>query len=119
MELYEFKILQWQPCARNHGITVARACVCARAAEVSAPVPARCEHRFVRTEAVKGTIFHIECNNTYTLAILHDEIKCKKFDKKVGVVAQGLTIESMQQRMASAVRCSSTAVGLSAFAILE
>ena len=93
--------------------------MCARAAEVSAPVPARCKHRFVRTEAVKGAVFHVESNHADTLAILHDEIECKIFDEKVGVVTQRLAIKSVQQCVTSAVRCSSAAVRLSTFAVLE
>jgi hypothetical protein len=95
MELHEFKVLQWQACACNHSITVARACVRARAAKVSPSVPASCKHRFVRTEAVEGTIFHVEGNYTDTLAILHDKVERKEFDEKVRIVTQGLAIEGM------------------------
>lgn len=73
----------------------------------------------MRTEAVKGTIFHVECNYADTLTVLHDEIQCKIFDEKVGVVTQRLTIEGVQQCVASAISGSSAAVGLSTFAILE
>lgn len=96
MELHEFEILQRQPCARNHSITVARACVRARAAEISTPIPARCEHCFVRTEAVEGTIFHIECDDADTLAVLHYKVEREEFDEKVGIVTQGLAVEGVQ-----------------------
>jgi hypothetical protein len=67
----------------------------ARAAKVSPSVPASCKHCFVRTEAVEGTIFHIEGNYTDTLAILHYKVERKEFDEKVRIVTQGLAIEGM------------------------
>ena len=67
----------------------------ARATKVSPSVPASCKHRFVRTEAVEGTIFHVESNYTDTLAILHYKVERKEFDEKVRIVTQGLAIESM------------------------
>jgi len=67
----------------------------ARAAKVSPSVPASCKHCFVRTEAVEGSIFHIESNHTDTLAILHYKVERKEFDEKVRIVAQGLAIEGM------------------------
>jgi hypothetical protein len=95
MELHEFEVLQRQACACNHSITIARACVRARAAKVSPSVPASCKHCFVRTEAVEGTIFHVEGNYTDTLAILHYKVERKEFDEKVRVVTQGLAIKRM------------------------
>ena len=95
MELDEFKVLQRQACPCNHSITIARACVRARAAEVSSSVPASCKHCFVRTETVEGTIFHVEGNYTDTLTILHYKVERKEFDEKVRIVTQGLAIEGM------------------------
>jgi hypothetical protein len=42
----------------------------------------------VGTEAMKGTVFHAESNYTDTLAILHDQVKGKIFNEKIGVVSQ-------------------------------
>jgi len=96
MELHEFKILQWQPCTRNHSITIARARVGARATKVRPSIPASCEYRLVRAEAVEGTIFHVERNNADAFAILHYEVERKVFDEKVGIVTQRLAIEGVQ-----------------------
>jgi hypothetical protein len=49
----------------------------------------------VRTEAVEGTILHVEGNNTDTLAILHYKVERKIFDEKVRIVTQRLTVEGM------------------------
>lgn len=96
MELHELKILQWQACTGNHSITIARACVRARATEIRPPITASCEYRLVRTESVQSTIFHVEGNYADTLAILHYEIERKVFDEKVGIVTQRLAIEGVQ-----------------------
>lgn len=119
MELHKLKILQRQSCTRNHSIAVTGARVRTRATKVRPSIPASCEHCFVRTEAMKGTIFHVKCNDTDALAILHDKIKRKVFDEKVGIVTQGLAVEGVKQRMTSTVSRSSTAIGLSALPVLE
>lgn len=66
-----------------------------RATEVCPSIPASCEYCLVRTEAVQGTIFHVERNNADTLAVLHYEIERKEFDEKVGIVTQRLAVESV------------------------
>jgi hypothetical protein len=95
MELHKFKILQRQPCTRDHSIPVARACVRARAAKVSPSITASCEHCSVRAEAVEGAILHVEGNNTDTLAILHYKVERKVFDEEVRIVTQRLTVEGV------------------------
>jgi hypothetical protein len=95
MELHELKILQWQACAGNHSITIARARMRAGATEVRPPITTSCEYCLVRTESVESTIFHVERNYADTLAVLHYEIERKVFDEKVGIVAQGLAIEGV------------------------
>ncbi len=119
MKLHEFKILQRQPCTRNHSITIARARVRARAAKVSPSISASGKDGFVCTEAVEGTIFHVEGNNTDALAILHYKVERKVFDEKVRIVTQGLAIEGMQQCMTSTVSRSGAAVSLSTLSVLQ
>jgi hypothetical protein len=73
----------------------------------------------VGTETVKGTIFHVEGNHTNTLTILHDQVKCEIFNEKVGVVSQRLTIQTVENRMASSIGGSCTTVCLTSFAVFE
>ena len=70
------------------------------------------------SEAVEGTIFHIECNDTDTLAVLHDQVEGKVFDEEVGVMAERLAVEGMEQGVTSTVGGGCTAVCLTTFTIL-
>ena len=118
MELNEFRILQRKTRTGNHSVTVTRAGVCTRTAKVSSSITTSSQDGLVGPEAVEGTIFHVECNDTNTLAILHDQVESKVFDEEVGVMAERLAIEGVEQGMTGTVSGSRTAVCLTAFAIL-
>ena len=119
MELDEFQILQRKTCTRNHGITVSRTCVCARAAKVSTSITTGSQDGLVSPEAMEGTIFHVECDDTDTFAILHDQVESKVFDEEVGVMTERLAIQRVEQGVAGAVGGSCTAVCLTTFAIIQ
>jgi hypothetical protein len=50
----------------------------------------------VGPKAVEGTVFHVECDDTDTLAVLHDQVEGKVFDEEVGVMSERLAIEGMK-----------------------
>lgn len=96
MELNEFQILQRKTCTGNHSIAVTRAGVCTRAAKVSSSISTGSQDGLVGPEAVEGTVFHVECNDTDTFAVLHDQVEGKVFDEEVGVMSERLAIEGME-----------------------
>ena len=119
MELDELQILQRKTSTSNHSVTVTRASVCTRAAEVGTSVTTSCQNGLVGTEAVEGTVLHVQSNDTDTLAVLHDEIKREVFDEEVGVMAERLAVESVEERVTGTVRRRGAAVCLAALAELE
>lgn len=119
MELHKLKILQRQTGPYNHSIAISRACVGTRTAEIRASVAAGRQYGFVRSEPMERAILHVERHNAHTFAVLHDEVKRKILDEEVGVVAEGLAVECVQEGVACAVGSRRAAVGLTALAVFE
>ena len=70
-------------------------------------------------ETVEGAVFHVESNDTNTLAILHNKIECEVFNEEVCVVAKRLAVKRVEERMASTVSRSSASVRLATLAELQ
>jgi hypothetical protein len=64
-------------------------------------------------------ILHVQCDDAYTLPIVHDEVEGEVLDEEVGVVAEGLAVEGVEEGMACAVGGGGAAVGLATFAVFE
>ena len=118
MELNEFKILQRKAGTRDHRVTVTGASMCTGAAEVRSSVPTRRENGLVRAEAVEGAVLEVEGDHTHTLAVLHDEIERKILDEEVGVVAEGLAVEGMEEGVTGTVGGGGATVRLTTLAVL-
>ena len=88
VELHELKILQGETSTGDQGIAVTRASMRARAREVRATVATGREHSLMRAEAVKGTVLHVERDDTHALAVLHNQVEGKVLDEEVGVVTK-------------------------------
>jgi hypothetical protein len=73
----------------------------------------------VSPEAMERTIFHVERNDTNTLAILHDQVQGKVFNEEVCVVSERLAIKGVEESMAGTVSSCSATVCLTALAILQ
>ena len=112
MELNELEVLQRETSTGNHGVTVARACMRASAAEVGTSVTTSGQDGLVSTEAVQSTVLHVQCDDTDTLAVLHDEVEGEVFDKEVGVVSERLAIEGVQKSVSGTVSGGSATVSL-------
>jgi hypothetical protein len=119
VELNKLQILQRKASTSNHCIAIARTSVGTRAAEVRSTVTPRCEDRFVSPEAVECTVFHAERNDSSTLTILHDQIQHKVFNEEFCVVSKRLAVKSVEEGMTGAISGRSTAVCLTAFAIIQ
>lgn len=48
---------------------------------------------------MNGSIFEVQGDHATALAIFHDEVHCEIFDEVIAVVAQGLTVERMEERV--------------------
>ena len=70
-------------------------------------------------KTMQRAILHVQRYDTDTLAILHNEVQSKIFDKKVGVVSQGLPVKCVEKGMTSTISGSSTTVSLSPFAVFQ
>jgi hypothetical protein len=72
----------------------------------------------VATETVESAILLVVGNDTFALAVFHDQVQGKVFDKVVGVVSERLPIESMQESVTGTIRGSAASVSLATFAVL-
>jgi ribosomal protein S6E (S10) len=68
---------------------------------------------------MERSVFHVERDHTDTLAVLHEQIERKVFDEKVGVVSEGLSVQSVQDGVTCSISGGGTSVGLSTLAVLE
>ena len=119
VELHELKILQGETSTGDHGITITRASVRTRAREVRATVATSREHSLMRAEAVKGTVLHVERDDTDALAILHDQVESEVLNEEVGVVTEGLAVEGVEEGVAGTVGGSGATVRLATLSELE
>lgn len=119
MELDEFKILQGQTCTSDHSVTIASASMCTCTAEISAAVATGRKNGLVGTETVKSAVFHVESNNTDTLAILHNQVESEVLNEEVGVVPKRLAVKRVQESMTSTVSGGSASVCLTTLSKFE
>ena len=119
VELDEFEILVGQASTGDHSHTVSGTCVCRCAAEVGSTISTSGQDRVLGKEAVQGAVLHVEGDNTNALAVLHDQVEREVLDEEVGIVAQGLAVERVQQCVAREVGRGGAAVGLAALAEVE
>jgi hypothetical protein len=119
MELDEFQILKGKSGTNDHGISISRASVGARAAEVRSPVTTRRQDGLVRAETMECAVFHVQSNDTHALAILHDQVEGKVLDEEVGVVTQRLAVERVQEGMAGTVSGGCATVGLASLSVFK
>ena len=90
----------------------------ARAREVRATVATSREHSLMRAEAVKGTVLHVERDDTNALAVLHNQVEGEILDEEVGVVTEGLAVECVEEGVTGTVGSSRASVCLAALTIL-
>lgn len=64
------------------------------------------------------SILQIQSNHSSTLAILHEQIHCKVFDKIVAIVTERLAIKRVQKRMSSSVSYAAASMSLSSLAVV-
>ena len=93
--------------------------MCTRTAEVGTAITPGSQNSLVSTEAVEGSILHVQGDDANTFAILHDEVKSKIFNEEVSIVSERLSVECVQDGMSRSVRSSSATVSLTALAVLE
>lgn len=105
VELDEFEVLVREAGASDHGHAVAGAGVCGGAGEEGAAVAAGGEDGLVGAEAVEGAVFLVVGDYTDAFAVLHEEVEGEEFDKVVGVVAEGLAVESVEESVAGSGGC--------------
>lgn len=119
MELHEFEILEWQSGTYNHSIPVSGACVRARTAEVRASITTGSQDCLVCSEPVQCSVFHVKCDDTYTLSVLHDQIKSEVLNEEIGVMTQRLAVEGVKESVAGTISGSSATVCLASLAVLQ
>jgi hypothetical protein len=118
VELNELEILVGETGSGNHGHTITGTGVGRRAAEVSTSVATSSQDGVVGKESVQGAILLVVGEDTTALAILHNQVDGEVLDEVVGVVTEGLAVESVQQGVAGSVGSSTASVGLATLAIL-
>jgi hypothetical protein len=68
---------------------------------------------------VDGAVLHVEGGDTDALAVLHDEVEGKVLDEEVGVVAERLAVEGVEDSVAGTVGSGGASVRLTAFTVLK
>jgi hypothetical protein len=87
VELNEFQILQWETSSDDHGVSVTGTGVGTGTTEVCSTVTTGGQDSLVRPESVKGSILHVQGENTNTFTILHQQVEGKVLNEEVGVVS--------------------------------
>jgi len=66
--------------------------------------PSGSENGLVRPESVKGSVLHVQGENSDTLSLGgHEEIKSEVLDEEVGVVLERLSVEGVQHGVSSSI----------------
>jgi hypothetical protein len=112
VELNKLQILEGETGTGNHGVTITSAGVSRGAREVGTSVSSGGEDGLVRAETVKGTILHVQSEDTTALAVLHDEIQSEVLDEEVGVVAERLSVKSVENGVTGTISDGSATVSL-------
>ena len=119
MELDELEILVGETGTGNHGHTVTSASMGGSTGEVGSSVTTSGEDGVVGKESVQGTVLLVVGEDTAALAILHDQVEGEVFDEVVGLVAEGLAIEGVEEGVAGSVSSSAASVRLATLAELQ
>ena len=111
MELHELHILHRQAGTQYHAATITCTGMCRSTGEIGSTITTGGQHNHMGTETMNRSCRHVDCNHATAFAIFHDQIDGEIFDEEFGRIAQGLTIQRMQNRMAGAVGGSTGALG--------
>ena len=68
---------------------------------------------------MQGAVLEVEGDHTHALAVLHDEIEREVLDEEVGVVAEGLAVEGMEEGVTGTVGGGGATVRLTTLAVLQ
>ena len=79
--------------------------------EIGASVTAGCQNNLLGLKTVNGAVLHAHGRHANAAVFVHNQIKREIFDKKLSIVAQRLTIQRVQNRMAGAVGRRAGALG--------
>ncbi len=112
VELHELHVLVGQARPRHHAVAVAGAGVGAGAGKIAAAIAARRQDRLLALKAMDRAVVQIPGDDAAAIALRpHDQVDREIFDEKLGLIAQALLIERVQQRVARAVRGGTGALG--------
>ena len=118
VELNELEILVGQTGTGNHGHTITGTCVRRCAGEVSTAVTSSGQNGVLSDEPVDCTVLLVVGNDTLADAILHDQIGSEELDEVLGIMAQGLSVQSVEKGVSRSVSGSAASVGLPTLAVL-
>lgn len=119
MELNELQILGRQSLTGHHSGTVASTGMRRGAREEGTSVTTSGNDSVLGTESVERTILQIKSQHTAALALLEDQIQGEVLHKVVAVVAEGLTVEGVQQGVTGTIGHRTASMGLAALAELQ
>lgn len=117
--MYKLQVLIGQISPGDHSGAIPGAGMCRCAGEVGAPVTTGGEHRVLGVEAMQCPVLQTERDHTSALAAFHQQIEGKILDEIVAVIAQRLTVECVQQRVAGPVGHATASVSLATLAELK
>ena len=111
MELDELHVLQRQAGAQRHGAAVAGAGVGRGGRRIDAAVAAGRQHHLVGAEAMDRAVVEVPRHDAAADALVHDQVEREILDEELGVVAQRLLVERVQDGVAGAVGRRAGALG--------
>src|ERR1700722_18942041 len=104
MELHELHILERQARAQRHRVAIPGARVSRRRREIRATVAAGGQHRGLSAEPMDRSVIQLEADDAAHRALgVPDEVDRKIFDEELALRPQRLTVERVQDGVASAV----------------
>jgi len=103
MKLHELHVLQRQPGAQHHAAAIASAGVGRGAGKICAAVAAGGQYGHLRAKAMQLAGGQIDRHHAPALALLHEQIDREVFNIELGLVADRLLIQRVQQRMSGAI----------------
>ncbi len=118
VELDKLEILVGETGTGDHGHAVTCAGVGRGAAEVGTSVTASGKDCVVGQESVQSAVLLVVGEDTTALAILHNQVEGEVLDEVVGVVAQGLAVQGVEEGVAGSVGGGTASVSLATLAVL-
>lgn len=91
VELYKFRVFDWESSPGDHTAAITSACVSTSAREVGSTVASSGNNSLIGLHSVDSSISHVIGHDSSALFILHEQVHGKVFHKEDAVVSKSTT----------------------------